>query len=96
MFDYPDAKPLDIRQREILVRMMYLAFLEIRTLGWEGKAQQAADLADAFHNLPMLFESGRFSLEQFRRSLEVYQTKYPERRVCDYLKELKEVTTAGA
>jgi len=32
--------------------MMHYAFIEMRLLGWGGKAEQVADLADAFHNLP--------------------------------------------
>src|SRR5262245_12280316 len=49
----PDARLLTEQQRQELCRMLFNALLEIRGLGSQGKAQQAADLADAFHNLPI-------------------------------------------
>jgi len=36
---------------------MYRAFLEMRLLGYAGKAAQCADLADAFHNIPYLMQN---------------------------------------
>lgn len=48
----PETTPLTDAQRRKLCEMMYAAFVEMRMLGWEGKSEQAADLADAFHNLP--------------------------------------------
>jgi hypothetical protein len=47
-----DAKPLTDLQRQHLCELIYDALLEIRLHGWEGRAEQAADLAEAFHNLP--------------------------------------------
>ena len=43
----------------------------------QGKASQAADLADAFHELPIIMISQDFSWEIFRTYLETYQRKYP-------------------
>ena len=72
-------------QREKLSDLMYWAFLEIRNLGSIGKAQQASDLADAFHNLPKGMMRDDFSLEIFRDEyLAPYQKKYPESRPKDY------------
>jgi hypothetical protein len=32
--------------------LLHHSLIEMRMLGWAGKSAQAADLADAFHNLP--------------------------------------------
>src|ERR1051325_6485709 len=80
-----NGKPPTDAQRRKLCEMMYYAFVEVRLLGWAGKAEQAADLADAFHNLPRGMWQDDFSLQFFRDSfVAVYQKKYPEDRVSDY------------
>ena len=61
-------------------------------LGNEGKAEQAADVADAFHNLPIYLWSEQFSLNVFRGFLEEYQQKYQEAGCYNYLKMLDEIT----
>jgi hypothetical protein len=72
--------------------MMHYAFIEMRLLGWGGKAEQAADLADAFHNLPTDIWRDDFSLQFFRDSfVGVYQRKYPESRVRDYVAMVDEI-----
>ena len=53
-------------QRETLCELLHHALVEIRLLAGAGKAAQAADLADAFHNLPKAMWSEEFSLELFR------------------------------
>jgi hypothetical protein len=89
---HPDAQPLTDAQRRKLSEMMYWAFLEMRLLGWSNKAQQAADLADAFHNLPNGMWQDDFSLKFFRDCfVAAYQQKYPENRVRDYLTMVDEV-----
>ncbi len=69
--------------------MLYRALLEIRIAGWDGRAEQVADLADAFHNLPTGLWSEDFSLDFFRQFLESYQSKYPDS--FDYLSAIDEV-----
>jgi len=49
---FPDSRLLTDQQRQELCKILFKALLEIRKLGNEGKAEQAADVADAFHNLP--------------------------------------------
>jgi len=79
-------------QRKKLGEMMYFAFLEIRLLGWAGKSEQAADLADAFHNLPKGMWDKGFVLEHFRDAfLAAYQEKYPERHGRDYVKMVNKI-----
>ena len=56
-----------------------------------GKATQAADLADAFHNLPVYLWSDKFSVSFFRIFLEEYQEKYREESGFNYLKLLDEI-----
>jgi hypothetical protein len=92
----PDARLLTERQRQELCRMLFNALLEIRGLGSEGKAQQAADLADAFHNLPIYLWSDKFSLSLFRSFLESYQQKYQEVGCYNYVKMLDEMTREEA
>jgi hypothetical protein len=71
-------KPLSENQRQQLCNLMYLAFLDIRVLGWEGRAAQAGALADAFHNLPNGMWSADFDLQIFRDLfLAAYERKIP-------------------
>jgi hypothetical protein len=72
------ADPLPTEeQRRLLCEMMASAFVEIRFVSWGGKAQQAADLADAFHNVPReMYGWGNWSRRIFRGMLESYERKY--------------------
>jgi len=88
MWAFADAKLLTEGQREAMARLAYLAFLEIRILGREGKAAQAADLADAFHNLPLLLWRPEFSMTCQRAAFSRYHAKYGVRDGFDYLAEL--------
>lgn len=89
---HPDAELLTDAQRRELCEMMHYAFVEMRLLGWGGKAEQAADLADAFDNLPKDIWSEEFSLQFFRDAfLKAYQQKYTERRVRDYVAMVNEI-----
>jgi hypothetical protein len=91
MAKHDDAKLPTDAQRRSLCDMLYYALLEMRLLGWEGKSAQAADLADAFHNLPQGMWSDSFSLRSFRDSfLLAYQQKYPERST-NYLAMVDEI-----
>jgi hypothetical protein len=75
---HSEFKLLTETQRRMLCEMMHLAFLEIRNLDWTEHGQQAADLADAFHNLPHDMWESFFSLQMFRDGyLQPYQKKYP-------------------
>jgi hypothetical protein len=87
----PDARLLTEQERQELCKILFNALLEIRMLGWEGKAEQAGDVADAFHNLPIYLWSDKFSLSLFRRFLEEYQQKYPGSGGFDYVKMLDEI-----
>ena len=79
-------KYLTDEQRKKLCEMMYHAFIDMRLLGWAGKAEQVADLADAFHNLPAGMWRNDFSLQFFRDSfLKVYQEKYRSEKITDYI-----------
>ena len=83
-------------QRKKLCELTYFALVDIRTLGWEGKAEQAADLADAFRNLPKDMWKDDFSLEQFRGLfLKDYQKKYPKDKGRNYLVMIDKVIAMG-
>lgn len=83
------------KQRRLFSEMMLHAFVEIRSLAWQGNAEQAADLADAFHNLPVYMFSPEFDWELFRNGfLKPYQNKYsrpPHQVHYDYLAMLDEI-----
>ena len=64
-------------QRVQLNRMIATAFVEIRLLGWAGRAKQAADLADTFHNLPNeMYGYGKWDPGFIRKMLQFYQDDY--------------------
>ncbi|MDB5341831.1 MAG: hypothetical protein JWP89_208 [Schlesneria sp.] len=85
-----DGKVLTNAQREKLCEMMSEALSELRMLGWAGKSEQAGDLADAFHNLPIGIWRDDFSLSFFRNSfVGAYRRKYPHTR--DYAAMVDEI-----
>ncbi len=72
----PDPLPT-AKQQELLGWMIGRAFVEIRLLGAEGRSQQAADLAEAFHNIPReMYDDRVFHWSLFRNSLQQYQEKW--------------------
>ena len=82
------------RQRQELCVVIGEAFVEIRMLGREKKAEQARDLADAFHNLPhALYETGYDLKELCEGDIAFYQEKYPTSRTCkcDYVAKIRVV-----
>jgi len=81
------------KQRELLCEMIQFAFIEIRALGRDGHAEQAGDLADAFHNISReMYGWGSFKWSIFRGMLESYEEKYKaNRRGWDYASKLDEI-----
>ena len=61
-------------------------------LGYEGKAKQAHNLADAFHNLPELLWSDVFSFNVFRSFLQGYKELHEENCRFNYLAMLDAIT----
>jgi hypothetical protein len=90
----PDPLPTE-RQRQRLCEMMHHAFVEMRLLGWGGHAQQIADLADAFHNLPQeMYAANLWRWANLRSELMRYQQRYPDsphRVFIDYVRRLDEI-----
>jgi hypothetical protein len=81
-------KPPNEKQIRLMGKLLQRAFLEIRYLGREGMAEQAADLADAFHNLPTYMFTQDFSWSFSGDFLRNTKKKYPrpkERSYFDYL-----------
>jgi hypothetical protein len=72
-----EGTKLTDKQRALFGKMMYEAFVEIRNLAGVGLSEQAAALADAFHNLPLYLFSSDFSWETTRMFIGGYQKKYP-------------------
>lgn len=76
-FRFEDSRPLTETERRHLCFMLSRALIEIRLFDREGKAERAADIADAFHNVPIHLFDEMFSLNYFRLCLESYRQKYP-------------------
>ena len=80
---------LSEKQIRLFGSLLQRVFVDIRGLGAWGKAQQAADLADAFHNLPTFMFSDSFSWSMLRHFVTEYQRMYPPpNQPCDYLRIL--------
>ena len=92
MWKFDDARMPTEAERQNLSRLMYLAFCDLRALTLDGQAQQAKDLAEAFHNIPLLMHTGDFSFKTFRNFLERYQQKYEGQTRFDYLREWGRLT----
>ena len=72
--------------------LLHMALKEVRLLGWGGKAEQAADLADVVCKLPLRMCSGAFPWEHFEQSLGAYQQQYPDREPgLDYVRLLRHI-----
>ena len=93
---FEDARPLSEIERQKLSRMMYLAFCDLRALARQAQAQQAKDLAEAFHNVPLLMHTNEFSFKVFRELLERYQEKYKGHLRFDYLEEWEKLEDTEA
>jgi hypothetical protein len=91
-----NAEPtaLSNEQREQLCEMIFHALVDIRALAWNGKAEQAADLADAFHNLPVVIWQPGFSCRYFRDYLLRYLQRCSEekRQHFNYIEMLDQIT----
>jgi hypothetical protein len=95
---HPDNLPTPA-QRKLLCEMIQRALVHVRTLGWAGKAQQAADLADAFHNIPVeMYNERSFSWAFFRMELKAYESKWgpaSKGSYGDYLGLLAEIESSN-
>jgi hypothetical protein len=92
---FDDARMPTDAERKILSRLIYIAFVDIRALLLHGDPQQAKDLADAFHNVPLFMHTNEFSLKAFRRFVEDYQQKYADKLRFNYLQEWDKLNTAA-
>ena len=76
---HADAGRPNTAQQQKLCEMLHCVFTEIRYLSQAGRSQQAADLADAFHNLPHEIWADYFSLAYFRTAfVEPYYRRWPK------------------
>lgn len=83
-------------QRSKLYELLHYALIDIRQLGWANKSEQAAALADAFHDLPKDFMSPDFDIEAFRdQFLRPYQQQYPDATVKDYVATVDKIMMMG-
>jgi len=64
-------------RREALCLLLHRALVEIRFIADQGGAEQAAQLADAIHNVPLYMDSPTFDLPMLKGSLERYCRAYP-------------------
>jgi len=83
-------------QRKRLCDMLHHALVDIRMLAVSGNAEQASDLADAFHNLPQEIWRDYFSISSFREAfLLPYHKKWRDQHVRDYIAMLDEIERLG-
>ena len=75
---------------------MYVAFCDLRALALDGQTQQAKDLAEAFHNIPLLMHTRDFSFKAFRDLLEIYQRKHEGQLRFDYLQEWEKLNAPAS
>ncbi len=83
-------------QRQIISNVVFHALVEIHTLCADGRAKQAADLAEAICGLPTGMWSDDYDLREFRDSFVAeYQQKYPTNSGYDYVGALEEAIALG-
>ena len=87
MLKFDDARMPTDTEKKSLARLMYIAFCDLRALAKDERAEQAKDLSEAFHNIPLLMNSADFSFKAFRDFLERYQEKYQNSARFNYLEE---------
>jgi len=75
------------QEQRSLVRLIYLAFVDLRALAKEGKSEQARALAEAFHNVALMMYSDRFSFGAFVDFLKRYQETFDGQAQFNYLAE---------
>lgn len=95
MWKFDDARMPTEAERRNLSHLMYLAFIDIRALILDGQPQQAKDLAEAFHNIPLLMYKGDFSFKAFRDFWEGYQQKYSANTRYNYLQEWEKLNVSA-
>lgn len=84
------------QQQQKLCEMLHMVLVDIRALSWGGQSEQAADLADAFHNLPHEMWRDHFTFTDFRNGfLLPYYQKWPVHGSRDYLVMLDQVEELG-
>ena len=86
---FDDARMPSQSEQRSLTRLIYVALCEMRALSLERRSEQARDLADAFHNVPLLMHTDKFSFSAMWRSIARYRNKYPSNYSIDYLEEWK-------
>lgn len=91
---FEDARMPTDSERQKLSRLMYVAFCDLRALSRDGRTQQARDLAEAFHNIPLLMHTSDFSFGAFRNFLMRYQQKHQGQARFDYLREWDKLNAA--
>jgi hypothetical protein len=92
---FDDAKMPTDAERKKLSRLIYLAFVDVRALILDGQSQQAKDLTEAFHNVPLLMYTADFSFKAFQDFLMSYKEKYEGKARFDYLQEWEKLNTAA-
>jgi hypothetical protein len=92
---FEDARMPTDSERRNLSRLMYFAFVDVRALILHGDPRQAKDLAEAFHNIPLLMYTPDFSFKAFHDFLANYQEKYADKARVNYLQEWEKLNAAA-
>lgn len=84
MFTFSDEQPLTENQRRELAKLAYAGFVEIRSLLWSGRTEQATAAVEAFHNLSIFLYSDRFSFRALPDAMARYQRQFPRSNAIDF------------
>ena len=79
------------QQTQSLLELLANAMLELRLLGWGGDAQQAGDLANALHNLPIAVYDSAYDWTTIYASLTVYEQRYSGKTMFNYAAFFKSI-----
>ena len=87
---YEDARFLEEGEKKRITTVVSLVFFDLRGLAIENKIEQIKDLVQAFHNV-LLYIDEKFSLDRLISDVKIYQDKYKDNLLIDYLVILEKI-----
>ena len=81
-------------QRRQLCDLMHRAFVALRNLGYGGKHEAIAELADVFHNLPQeMFREEVWDWNLLEAGLRSFEEKFPDDKIFPFAAMLRDIRT---
>lgn len=78
-----------------IYELLECGILEIRRLCWAKRHVQAADLADALHNIPSCLLREKLDFEHLGNELERYTERYRNEGAVDYRAKFSALNSAS-